>query len=91
MTFREYRPRNTIRAAEITEESIELAIPGASPAESGNFVKGDYAELRGGKLWGWKKADFESQYTSVRVRQQPSAKGKPRKKALASAAAGSTE
>lgn len=82
MTFRDYRPRSIIRAAEITEEKMQLAP--ANVEDDGNsrsFVKGDYAELRDGVLLGWSKVAFEATYSQVHVRQQASAKGKPRKKA----------
>lgn len=84
MNFRDYRPRGTIRAAEITEERMQLL-----PAKGANdsmpvFDKGDYVENRDGVLLGWKKADFEAAYAPVRApRQSSGQKRKPRAKAAA--------
>lgn len=68
MNFREYRPKQTIRAAEITEEKMQLAP--ANPedeASSQPFVKGDYVENRGGVLLGWEKLVFEAAYIPTRA------------------------
>jgi hypothetical protein len=82
MTFRDYRAKGTVRAAEITEESIEL-IPAEAPYEKvvATFGKGDYVENRSGKLIGWTKVDFEAAYGPTRQRQ--SRAKKTRKKAAA--------
>jgi hypothetical protein len=73
MNFREYRPKQTIRAAEITEEKLRLYPAGAAPTSElteHEFSKGDYAENQGGILLGWKKAEFEAKYLPTRAPRQ---------------------
>lgn len=80
MMFREYRPKGTIRAAEISEEKVMLK----SALEAENippkpFGKGDYAENRDGELYGWTKISFELNFAAVRApRQSKQVKSKRR-------------
>ncbi len=83
MQFREYRRKETIRLAEIQENRLILE-PGYPESKNNNehdpseFFRGDYVENRGDKLYGWRKADVDTMFVSVRNRRPVAAK--PRKK-----------
>jgi hypothetical protein len=81
MTFRDYRAKGTIRAAEITEESIELQTANDPDAGIRPYGKGDYAELREGKLLGWTKVAFEAAYGPTYKRQSRAKKTRKAKSA----------
>lgn len=78
MNFREYRRKETIRAAEITEDKMLLRSAleeddlREHATETGlvDYGKGDYAELRDGVLFGYTKGEFDSRFASVRAPRQ---------------------
>lgn len=92
MQFREYRRKETIRAAEITVERLIIAPAHPETLENAGrdayeFMKGDYAELRDDKLLGWRKADFESAFAPIRApRQSKQSKPRTSRKVVAKAA-----
>ena len=91
MNFREYRRKETIRAAEITEETI-LAVPvkiadsesKPSPESFEPFPKGQYVENRNGLFVGYTKEEFELRFTSIRAPRQSKQDKKSKRKAAAS-------
>ena len=93
MKFREYRPKGTIKAAEIDQDELELMI--AQPEGESQkvdpimFKRGDYAEYRDGRLWGWAKAAFEAAYAPMRAAR--TVRNKPRKKAAVATATPKTD
>lgn len=84
MKFKEYRQKGTIRAAEITEESLELD---SQKTDEGKlkFTKGDYVQNVYGSLFGWKKEDFEAAYAPIRAARQSNG---PKRKRKVNAATG---
>jgi hypothetical protein len=89
MKFKEYRRKETIRAAEITEERLLLkpaGDPQPSTVQVEAFSKGDFVESAAGELYGWKKEDFEREFQAVRApRQSSGQKRKPRTKVATNA------
>lgn len=68
MNFREYRRREAIRAAEISESNgLRLQPADIAQVEALQFDKGDYVENREGILLGWKKDEFEAAFIPTRA------------------------